>query len=198
MEEGTGQPASGARPAPASADDTAEPTPRWAATLPTLHAALARRGQPDLDVRTVAAAVLLAAMLGRLVLRDGGRFPPDVYPVLWLALAGPNQSGVLMGALLAVGLGMAVALRGWLRVVGALLAVAGASGTWLSGSRGSIVTAVIGAAALLVAARPTPRRAGARPGATDQVRPQQPPARHRREPGGRGCGDRAVRVDRRS
>lgn len=220
--------------------------PKWATALPTVHSLWVRRPTASWPGwRPVASAVLLAAILLRLVTRDGGRFPPDVYPALWLALtatvvawpaaeawpqrvrwiaigwglgplvallfggvrsgwvpalstvslavpvalltsllwrrrsgpavvgtivagalalswylgllswwggalgrtrwlslAAPNQSGPLMASLGFVGLGMAIALRGWRRSVGIALSIAGFSATWLSGSRASILMTI--------------------------------------------------------
>ncbi|MFP5310262.1 MAG: O-antigen ligase family protein [Actinomycetes bacterium] len=68
---------------------------------------------------------------------------------LWLALSWRNQSGVLMGAFLLVGLGVALRARGPVRLAGLLVVGVSGAGTWLSSSRGALVFLVPAVAVVL-------------------------------------------------
>ena len=70
----------------------------------------------------------------------------------WLSLSWHNQSGTLMGALGLLFAGVALAGRRVLAVVAAIVAAAGLTGVWLSGSRGALVALAVGLAVCVVAA----------------------------------------------
>jgi O-antigen ligase len=76
---------------------------------------------------------------------------------LWLALSWRNQSGVLMGAFLLVGLGLALRARGIVRAAGLLVVAVSGAGAWLSSSRGALVF-LAGAVLVVLAVEARSRR----------------------------------------
>lgn len=80
----------------------------------------------------------------------------------WLALSWHNQSATLMGAVAILGFALAVRGRGWVRLLGLLVAGAGGSATWLAASRAGLATTLLGlGVAGVVAARVTSVRRSA-------------------------------------